>query len=174
MDSKAPYTGDQSPAVRLSMAEPHGLRQSGLFVRSEKTYTGRIVLAATPGTVVRVALIWGSGATGRQAISIHTLAGGYHTYPLRYTAESSSDNATLEITGTGKGEFHVGAVSLMPADNIDGFRPEIIAVLKQLRFGVLRFPGGNFVSSYEWRYGVGDYRQAAADLRSGVARLAAQ
>jgi len=25
-----------------------------------------------------------------------------------------------------------------------------------LRFGVLRFPGGNFVSSYEWRYGVGD------------------
>ena len=155
MDSRAPYTGDQSPAVRLSMAEPHGLRQSGLFVRSEKTYTGRIVLAATPGTVVRVALIWGSGATGRQAISIHALAGGYHTYPLRYTAESSSDNAALEITGTGTGDFHVGAVSLMPADNIDGFRPEIIAVLKQLRFGVLRFPGGNFVSSYEWRYGVG-------------------
>ena len=58
--------------------------------------------------------------------------------------------------GTGTGKFHVGAVSLMPADNVDGFRPEIIAVLKQLRFGVLRFPGGNFVSSYEWRYGVGD------------------
>jgi alpha-N-arabinofuranosidase len=44
----------------------------------------------------------------------------------------------------------------MPADNIDGFRPEVVAALKQLRFGVLRFPGGNFVSSYEWRYGVGD------------------
>jgi alpha-N-arabinofuranosidase len=44
----------------------------------------------------------------------------------------------------------------MPADNIEGFRPEVIAALKQLRFGVLRFPGGNFVSSYEWRYGVGD------------------
>ena len=47
-------------------------------------------------------------------------------------------------------------MSLMPADNIDGFRPEVIAVLKQLRFGVLRFPGGNFVSAYEWRYGVGE------------------
>jgi alpha-N-arabinofuranosidase len=44
----------------------------------------------------------------------------------------------------------------MPADNIEGFRPEVIAALKQLRFGVLRFPGGNFVSAYEWRYGVGD------------------
>ena len=44
----------------------------------------------------------------------------------------------------------------MPADNMDGFRAEVIAALKQLRFGVLRFPGGNFVSSYEWRYGVGE------------------
>ena len=44
----------------------------------------------------------------------------------------------------------------MPANNVEGFRPEVIAALKQLRFGVLRFPGGNFVSSYEWRYGVGD------------------
>jgi alpha-N-arabinofuranosidase len=44
----------------------------------------------------------------------------------------------------------------MPADNINGFRPEVVAALKQLRFGVLRFPGGNFVSAYEWRYGVGD------------------
>jgi alpha-N-arabinofuranosidase len=156
MDQKAPYTGDQSPAVRLSPAEPHGLKQSGLVVRDKKTYSGRIVLAGTPGTVVRVALIWDSGGTGRQIITIHALSRGYRTYPLRYTAGASSNNATLEITGTGTGQFHVGAVSLMPADNIDGFRPEIIAVLKQLRFGVLRFPGGNFVSSYEWRYGVGD------------------
>ena len=68
---------------------------------------------------------------------------------------ADTDDATLEITGTGIGSFHVGTVSLMPADNIDGFRPEVIAALKQLRFGVLRFPGGNFVSSYEWRHGVG-------------------
>src|ERR1700733_1411068 len=156
MDKKTPYTGDQSPAVRLSPAEPHGFKQSGLVVLNRKTYSGRIVLAGTPGTVVRVALIWDSGAAGRQTITIHAVSRGYRTYPLRFTAEDSSDNATLEITGTGTGQFHVGAVSLMSADNIDGFRPEIIAVLRQLRFGVLRFPGGNFVSSYEWRYGVGE------------------
>jgi alpha-N-arabinofuranosidase len=156
MDTKAPYTGDQSPSVHLSQVEPHGLQQSGLVVRAKKTYTGRIILAGTPGTVVTVALIGDSGASERQAIMIHTLSRVYRAYPLRYTANANSDNATLQITGTGTGEFHVGAVSLMPADNIDGFRPEVIAVLKQLRFGVLRFPGGNFVSSYEWRYGVGD------------------
>jgi alpha-N-arabinofuranosidase len=54
------------------------------------------------------------------------------------------------------GSFHVGAVSLMPADNIEGFRAEVIAALKQLHSGVYRFPGGNFVSAYEWRNGVGE------------------
>ena len=156
MDAKSPYTGDQTPAVRLSLIEPHGLQQSGLVVRRKKTYTGRVILAGTPGTVVTVALLWGSGTAGRQSTTIHTLGPRYRTYRLRYTAEADNDNATLVITGIGTGQFHVGAASLMPADNIEGFRPEVISVLKQLRFGVLRFPGGNFVSSYEWRYGVGD------------------
>ncbi|WP_263379395.1 alpha-N-arabinofuranosidase [Granulicella paludicola] len=155
MDNKAPYTGDQSPKVRLGGAEPHGIKQSGLVIRARKAYTGRIILAGTPGTVVRIALIWNDGAHGRQTITVHSLSRGYRTYALRYIADADSDNAVLEITGTGRGQFHVGAVSLMPADNVSGFRPEIIAVLRQLRFGVLRFPGGNFVSSYEWRDGVG-------------------
>jgi alpha-N-arabinofuranosidase len=156
MDRQAPYTGDQTPAVHLSMTEPHGLRQMGILVHGKKTYSGRVVISSSPRAVVKATLIWGNGPNARQTITLHTISRGYRTYPLRYTAGADSDNATLEITGTGTGEFHVGAVSLMPADNIDGFRPEIIAVLKQLRFGVLRFPGGNFVSSYEWRYGVGD------------------
>jgi len=95
-------------------------------------------------------------AADQQTVTIRTLGEAYHKFPLRYTAAADTDDATLEITGMGTGSFHVGAVSLMPADNIDGFRPEVIAALKQLRFGVLRFPGGNFVSAYEWRYGVGD------------------
>ena len=81
MDRNAPYTGDQSPAVRLRPTEPHGLRQSGIVVRSKKAYLGRIVLAGTPGTVVKVALIWANGATGRQYITIRGLSRGYRTFP---------------------------------------------------------------------------------------------
>ena len=106
--------------------------------------------------------------TDRQTVTITTLGTAYRKFPLRYTAAADTDDATLEITGTGTGSLHIGAVSLMPADNIEGYRPEVVAALKQMRFGVLRFPGGNFVSSYEWRYGVGDidklYRELLADL----------
>jgi alpha-N-arabinofuranosidase len=156
MDKKTPYTGDQTPLVKLNAKEPHGFGQSGIAVRKGKSYTGRIVLAGSPGAVIKVTLIWGMRAADRQIVALHALGAAYRKFPFRFTAETDSDNATLEIAGTGYGSFHVGTVSLMPADNIEGFRPEVIAALKQLRFGVLRFPGGNFVSAYEWRYGVGD------------------
>lgn len=156
MDTKAPYTGDQTPSVSLDAKEAHGFSQSGIAVREGKSYVGRIVLAGSPGAVVNVTLIWGKESTARQTVTIRALGAGYRKFPLHYSADADTDDATIEITGTGTGSFHVGAVSLMPADNINGFRPEVIAALKQLRFGVLRFPGGNFVSAYEWRYGVGD------------------
>jgi len=156
MDTKAPYSGDQTPLVKLDARTPHGFSQSGIAVRKGKAYTGRILLAGSAGTVVKVTLIWGKGATDRQTVTIGTLGAAFRKFPLRYTVATDTDDATLEITGTGTGAFHVGTVSLMPADNIEGFRPEVISALKQLRFGVLRFPGGNFVSSYEWRNGVGE------------------
>jgi alpha-L-arabinofuranosidase len=156
MDKKAPYSGEQSPLVKLEGKEPRGISQSGIAVRKSQAYTGRIVLAGTANSVIKVTLIWGKEASDRETVIVHTLGAEYHKFPLRYTAAADTDDATLEITGTGTGSYHVGAVSLMPANNLEGFRPEVIAALKQLRFGVLRFPGGNFVSSYEWRYGVGD------------------
>jgi alpha-N-arabinofuranosidase len=156
MDTKAPFAGDQTPLVKLDGKVPRGFGQSGIAVRKGKAYTGRIVLAGTPGAVVQVTFIWGKEASDRQTVKVGTLGAAYRKFPLRYTAATDTDDASLEITGTGIGSFHVGSVSLMPADNIEGFRPEVIAALKQLRFGVLRFPGGNFVSSYEWRYGVGE------------------
>jgi len=156
MDTKDPYTGDHTPLIELGGAEAHGVRQTGLAVRKGKAYTGRIVLAGGPGAVVKVTLAWGSQAGERQTLIIRTLGFAYRTFPLRFLSQGDSDDGQFEITGTGTGSFHIGAVSLMPADNIEGFRAEVIAALKQLRSGVYRFPGGNFVSAYEWRNAIGD------------------
>lgn len=156
MDTSKPYTGDQTPVVKLDKAEPHGFQQSGLALRKGKSYTGRIVPAGTPGATVKVSLVWGEAAGERQTVVISRLGSGYVKSPLRFPAQADSDDARLEISGTGTGEFRVEAVSLMPADNVQGFRADVVAALKQLHFGVLRFPGGNFVSAHEWRNAVGD------------------
>ena len=49
-----------------------------------------------------------------------------------------------------------GTVSLMPADNVHGMRADTLALLKELDSPVYRWPGGNFVSGYDWKDGIGD------------------
>ena len=156
MDTAHPYVGEQTPMVKLSRTEPHGIQQSGLSVRKGKSYTGRIVLAATAGTTVKASLVWGGGDSDRQTVTISKIAADYRKFPLSFQAQGNSDEARIEITGTGSGSFHIGAVSLMPANHVQGFRAEVIAALKQLHSGVYRWPGGNFVSGHEWRDAIGD------------------
>jgi alpha-N-arabinofuranosidase len=156
MDKEHPYAGDHVPLVKLDGDEARGLQQDGLVVHKGRLYAGRVVLAGDPGAKVSVSLIWGANANDRQSIAIGKLRTRYATFPLKFKAAADSDSAQLEIAGAGAGTFRVGAISLMPADNLQGFRPEVIAALKQLRSGVYRFPGGNFVSAHEWRNAVGD------------------
>jgi alpha-L-arabinofuranosidase len=156
MDSNKPYVGDHSALVKLTGTEARGIRQSGLALLKDKSYSGRIVLAGDPAANVTVSLVWGSRENERQTIALDKLTDAYAKFPLSFQSQADSADAQLEITGTGDGSFHIGAVSLMPADNVEGFRAEVIAVLKQLHSGVYRFPGGNFVSGHEWRDAVGE------------------
>ncbi|KAK0438303.1 glycoside hydrolase family 51 protein [Armillaria borealis] len=45
------------------------------------------------------------------------------------------------------------------ADFKTGFRSDVMAVLKDLKIPIVRYPGGNFVSSYRWQDGVGPKEQ---------------
>ncbi|MEJ2740521.1 MAG: alpha-L-arabinofuranosidase C-terminal domain-containing protein [Dehalococcoidia bacterium] len=71
------------------------------------------------------------------------------------TSGGDTNSGKLEIK-VDSGSCFVGPVSLMPADNINGMRADTIAVLKELNGTVYRWPGGNFVSGYDWRDGIGD------------------
>ena len=44
----------------------------------------------------------------------------------------------------------------MPADNVQGFRPDTVSLLRQLHSGFWRLPGGNFVSGWSWYDSIGD------------------
>lgn len=156
MDKDHPFVGDQSPRIALAPSTPHGIRQSGLAVVGGQHYTGHIWLCGTPGSKVKVSLIWGAGANDRQTASFTALTGAYRKLPFNFTSKANTSDATFEITGTGAGSFHIGTVSLMPADNIDGFRPDTIALLRQLHSGFWRLPGGNFLSDWSWYDGIGD------------------
>lgn len=156
MDTAAPFTGEHSPRVELASTVPHGIEQTGLALVSGKQYAGHIVVRGARGTKVTVALIWGDGPKDRETLSLAALPSAYKAFPLSFTAPVDTEDATLQITGIGSGSFHVGTVSLMPADNVQGFRPDTIALLRQLKSGFWRLPGGNFLSDFNWYDSVGD------------------
>jgi alpha-N-arabinofuranosidase len=156
MDTRDAYVGDHSPAIALSPNEPRGIRQAGLTLIQGKDYTGRIVLAGDAGVQVTVSLIWGTGAADRQSITINKLTPAFARFPLTFKCPADAADGQIEITATGPGTLRIGVLSLMPADNIQGWRQEVVAVLKSLRSGVYRWPGGNFVSAHDWHDAIGD------------------
>jgi alpha-N-arabinofuranosidase len=156
MDKDKPFVGDQSPRIELDSTTPRGIRQSGMTLVKGKKYTGRIYLRGTPGSKVKVTLIWGAGDGNRQTITIAALTNQYKKFTLSFTAGADSTEGAIEITGTGTGDFHVGTLSLMPTDNVQGFRPDTIALLRDLHAGMWRLPGGNFISDWEWHNSIGD------------------
>jgi alpha-L-arabinofuranosidase len=158
MDRNDAYVGEHSPRIQLpDNGSPAGFYQERLGLEAGKDYTGRIVIQGSAEAVpVEISLIWGPGGGDRQTVAVSRLEPGFQTIPLSFTAGQASDNARLEIVGKGGGYFKVGAVSLMPADNVQGFRRDTLQLMKELNSPVYRWPGGNFVSGYDWEDGIGD------------------
>jgi alpha-N-arabinofuranosidase len=46
-----------------------------------------------------------------------------------------------------------------PTANEQGFRQDVMELIKQLRVPIVRYPGGNFVSGYNWEDGIGPVSQ---------------
>lgn len=45
----------------------------------------------------------------------------------------------------------------------DGFRTDVLAALKKIRTPIIRWPGGCYVSAYDWHAGTGKNRQPVFD-----------
>lgn len=154
MDTERPFAGKHSLRVKLDGSEPRGIGQSRLRIGGNKQYEGRVALAGDPGAKIMVRLTWGEGKP--QTVIMPAPGRQYQTFPFKFAPTADTEDARLEILGTGTGAFHIGAVSLMPADNVQGFHAGMIRLFKEEGFKMFKWPGGNFVSTYDYRDGLGD------------------
>ncbi|MCX8063741.1 MAG: alpha-L-arabinofuranosidase [Candidatus Hydrogenedentes bacterium] len=156
IDQINPYVGWYTPVILLKPKEERGLVQEGLEILEGNEYVGRVVLKSThKDAVVKISLRSGDTLISNEAV-IDSISRDYQKYSFRLKATQNSKSARFAIMATGEGNLFIGAVSLMPADNIKGMRADTISVLKQLNSPIYRWPGGNFVSGYNWKDGIGD------------------
>jgi alpha-N-arabinofuranosidase len=144
------FVGNHTPVIKAGS----GIRQLDLGLVKGRDYTGYVYLKAHDGNPsVAVSLVWGNNR--QDSVQFKTLERDYVKYPFWLTSGGDTISGKLEIRVQG-GSCFVGTASIMPADNINGMRADTLALIKELNSPVYRWPGGNFVSGYDWRDGIGD------------------
>jgi alpha-N-arabinofuranosidase len=77
-------------------------------------------------------------------------------YQATFVAPETTEHGHLEIGVVGSGNFWIDSASLMPADNLQGMRSDVVTATARLDIPILRYPGGCFADTYHWRDGIGD------------------
>jgi alpha-N-arabinofuranosidase len=81
-------------------------------------------------------------------------------FQARLNPSATRTDATLTITFRGPGTLWIDNASLMPEETVGGWRPDVVAALKALKPGVIRFGGSALddanLGEFEWRDTVGD------------------
>lgn len=145
--------------------EACGLKQQGIHLQKGREYVFRLY-AGRRGRVGEKGLNgFGDFEHSNVALPLKIRLGNFETdvplttvcdkYEWKFTAEKT-EIATLSITFNWQGIVALVCVSLMPADNIDGWRRDVVAAIREAGPSVVRFPGGCFVSFYEWEKTIGD------------------
>jgi len=147
------FVGEHTPLIQSG----GGIRQLDLGLVKDKEYVGYIYLKPQGRRAnVKISLQWGDGFANQDSSQLRTFAKNVYdkyTFPLTAGADTEEGKLVIEVI---EGPCFVGTVSLMPADNVDGMRHDTLELLKELNAPMYRWPGGNFVSGYDWRDGIGD------------------
>ncbi len=150
------YAGNQRLRVEVPAdGSPTGIKQQHevLAVHTRKPYSVRIWVKSDSGRVLRVSLTDG----GQEVYLEKTVSckdGDWQLLTADFTAYRTHENCELKITSNTPGSYWLGAVSLQPKDAFHGMRRDVIALLKKMKPGCLRFPGGCYEEFYSWEDGL--------------------
>lgn len=90
-----------------------------------------------------------------QTIVVNT--GYFKNYKTVLPSFNYEGRGTFAIKVHAGAKLKVDLLSLMPTDNIMGWRKDVVAAMRDsVPVATIRFPGGCFASTYLWRDGIGD------------------
>ena len=170
--------GRVGPSVSLQPGGGEAVLAQGFFppARGRTGYEGHLWVKATGQGTLRVALRRrGPDAAGEDlAMSELTWPGERWTkiaFRLDLPAGSLRPLEPVDfcIVAAGSGRLWVDRALLLPADHVDGLDPDMLDAIRRLAPPALRWPGGNFTSTYHFWDGIGplDQRQTVPNIDWG-------
>ncbi len=156
-----PWNGAQSARLTAARDRPGRLTQSGLAVTKGMTYlfSGhfRSDSAGLEVSTRLKALLPDGQWMALGAVSFPRPVREWTQITGKLICAGTTDRAVIEIETTGEGSLWMDRFSLTPADNIDGWRRDVVEAVRGLRPPVLRW-GGSAIDPghYKWKAQVGD------------------
>ncbi|MGB9620350.1 MAG: alpha-L-arabinofuranosidase C-terminal domain-containing protein, partial [Armatimonadota bacterium] len=124
-----------------------GIKPTKYVVRAilkQKGLAGGVTLALRQGRNVYASAL------------IPQVAEDWSQYTTELDVRAEDPNAQFSVSAVGPGTLWIGCLSLMPADNVDGMRKDVLEAIRRIKPPLIRWPGGNMVSGYHWEDGIGD------------------
>jgi alpha-N-arabinofuranosidase len=157
IDRSVTLTGISAQRVLLfgESREWRGIHQTGFDVLGGKEYVAYAwIKTGVPDQAVSFRLESPAGEVAAHAeTALHSA--GWQKYEVRLKPDKDLHPAVFRIAFNASGLSWIGAASLMPADNVEGMRRDVLELVKSMGPTIIRWPGGGFPDSYDWRKAVG-------------------
>jgi alpha-L-arabinofuranosidase len=160
-DTDRPFNDRQSCRLDVPKDRPARLTQSGLAVRKGTAYPfSGWWRGGSSSPRIRVSLktelpdgTWMVLASAELA----SPAADWRKFSGRLVSRGTTDRAVFEIEARGAGQLWLDKLSLMPEDNVEGWRRDVVEAVKELGPPVLRW-GGSTVDPgpYRWAEAIGE------------------
>ena len=159
LDTTNSFNGKQC-AKLMAAAEPACLTQSGLGVKKGMTFTFSGHFRSEGSVQATVSLKcrlpagdWMTLASAR----LSDLSAQWLKCTVKLPSAGTTDQAVFELRAEGQGNLWADELSLMPDDNLRGWRHDVVDAITEVRPGVIRW-GGSSVDPghYLWKRGIGD------------------
>jgi alpha-L-arabinofuranosidase len=158
-DSENPFNGKRCAKLTAGPA-PASLTQSGLSARKDLEYSFSAYIRGDSGikvTVLLKALLPTGEWLTLASAELPAPSSEWKKQAVKMTSKGQTDRAVLELRAEGQGSLWVNKLSLMPGDNKNGWRADVVEAIKEIRPSILRW-GGSTVDpgGYRWKNGIGD------------------
>ncbi len=163
-DTRSPFNGRRSVRLTATDSFPASLTQSGLGVAKGMPYhfSGYLRGDNTALTVtVRLKTRLPDGTWMQLAsANLPSVGQGWQKYSAELVSSGESEQTVFELEAAGSGTLCADKLSLMPGDNLKGWRRDVVQVIKDARPGVIRWGGSTCDhGEYRWKNGIGDRDQ---------------
>jgi len=155
LDNNNPFNGKVSQRIRILGDEPCtlGIAQDGIFIEKGKSYNFSVYLRQDK-LIGPLRVFLKAGGQALVETSFYPTQ-DWQKYRARLVPSGTTTNATFSLEFRGPGTVWIDQISLMPQETVGGWRPDVVAALRELKPGIIRF-GGSTTETFDWRNTIGN------------------